>query len=158
MSEQRANYAKHQLKFWHWGESEDFFDVPQWEHWVATVQALERGDAAALIDFLLHQNDKPILPSLRRIIRRMTKGWPFSRADGYLLRLERPAFDRSRGRAPEDVDRPDRIRHAGMAAYDAIQQGVGMDAATKQAAKAHGVRVDEARASRDEWIERMRQE
>ena len=158
MTEQRGNYAKHPLKFWHWGESADFFDVPQWEHWVLTVQALERGDAPALTDFLLHQNGRPILPRLRKIIRRMTRGWPFPRDDGYLLRLERPAFDRSRGRMPKDVGRPDRIRHAGMDAYDAIQQGVAKDKAIKEAAKAYGVRADEARAAYYDWLERISQE
>jgi hypothetical protein len=155
-----SDYAKHALKFWHWGESEDFVDITQWEHWVATVQALERAttDGAlegdnpnTIIDFLLHQSGKPILPGLRRIIRRLIRGWPFPRDDGYLLRLKPLAFDHPEHRPPKDIDRRERIRRAGMLAWRAIQQGVAMNKATDDARKACKVTIQEARVARDDW-------
>jgi len=183
-----SNYAEHPLDFWHWGDSADFVDLEQEEHWVRVVQSLEHGDPrairracnykefadytlevhapralgpgdpSAILGFLLHQSGKPILPGLRKIIERLYAGEAFPRADGYLLRLEPPAFDRSRGRMPKDVGRPDRIRHAGMLAYDASPDGVDKDSAIKAAAKACDVRVDEARAAYYDWAARMSQE
>jgi hypothetical protein len=155
-----SDYAKHALKFWHWGKSADFVDLAQSDHWAATVRALERattdealeGDNPnTIIDFLVHQAGKPILPGLRRIIRRLVRGWPFPRDDGYLLRLKPPAFNYPTNRPPRDIGRPDRIRRAGMLAWRAIQQGVAKNKATDDARKACKVTIQEARAARDEW-------
>jgi hypothetical protein len=135
MTKQPDNHAKRQRKFWehrrtfwHWGKSEDFADYAQEMQWIGVVRDLEDGKASVIIDFLLRQNGRPILPGLRRIIRRLTSGWPFAREDGYPLRLDPLAPHRAKGGLPPfgapDPLRADLIYHAGSYAHDLIAQGV----------------------------------
>jgi hypothetical protein len=159
-----SEHAKHPLDFWHFGDGEEFFDVAQWERWVATARAVEDGDANAIIDFLLYQNGKPILPGLRSIIKRLTSGEPFPRDDGYLLRLDPLAPHREKGGLPPfgapDPLRADLIYHAGGYAYDLIEQGVAKTEAYEKTIRFYErenfkLTVDEVRESCRQWKRMM---
>ena len=58
MDKQPSNYAKHPLDFWHWGDSADFVDLAQEEHWIRVVQSLERGDPSAFRRIRNHKHKK----------------------------------------------------------------------------------------------------
>jgi hypothetical protein len=152
-----SNYAKPPFDFWHWGESEDFVDVAQSDHWAVVARSLERdGDASAVIEFMRHQT-KPILPGLAKVIARLWAGECFYRQDGWPLHV---AGLKVLGPKcpPLDPDKTEKLRRAGRLASASIKQGVGKDKALKDAAKACGLsRIDEIRVVVDEW-ERWRNE
>jgi hypothetical protein len=156
MNKQRA--AEHPLDFWHWGESEDFVDAAQSDHWAAVAQSLERdGDASAIVEFMRHQA-KPILPGLAKVIARLWAGERFYRQDGWPLHVDGLKVLGPKC-PPLDPDKAEKLRRAGRMVETAIEHGVGKDTALKAVAEACGFKkkVDEIRAVVDEW-ERWRSE
>jgi hypothetical protein len=153
-----SNLAKHPLDFWHLGESDDFFDVPQWESWVGVAQDLERvGDASVIVEFMRHQT-KPILPGLAKVIARLWAGERFYRDDGWPLHVDGLKVLGPKC-PPRDPDKAEKLRRAGRMVELAIEHGVGKDTALKAAAEACGFKkkIDEIRAVVDDW-ERWRTE
>jgi hypothetical protein len=149
MNKQRA--AEHPFDFWHWGESEDFVDVAQSDHWAAVAQSLERdGDASAIVEFMRHQA-KPILPGLAKVIARLWAGEPFYRDDGWPLHVDGLKVLGPKC-PPLDPDKALKLRRAARLVEEVIEQGVGKDKALKGVAEFLGLtRLDEIRAILDDW-------
>ena len=79
-------------------------------------------------------------------------GEPFARDDGWLLRLEPPAFKRPNQRPP-DPHRPERVREAAHRAQALMEKGVKLSRAKAEAAEACEVLPREIDADWKEWPE-----
>jgi hypothetical protein len=138
-----------------WGEGEEFIDPAQEERWGSIARQLEHGkDAGPVVDFL--QNETIISPKLRTIIARLWRGEPFHAPDGP-RHLEGLQVLKRKSR-PFDPRRLEKTHNAEGHAFRLRQQGMGRDAANKEAAKACGVTVSEVRAAARESKRREAEE